>query len=335
MKRQLVFLSASLMGSVALASEPDQNPWVFVGSDFGWQRVGTNDSSLDPDRSGMKLGLKAHLSLYTDNWVYDLGPSWFYSKISGELQGGGTLEVTNRAVALEFSPRHRFGSWQLGPVLTWSFGTDVNLTPSVGEKNSLLEVGLQVLREAAAFESYRVRYGIRGLTDLNSTSRTSIVVQGLVQIGMPFGGGSKSTQPQAAVVPAAVAPTRIPTQFFNFKTGSAELTAESMSQAERLGDLLVKLSADFAKIAIHGHTDAAGSDELNLSLSKARSATIEKIFVGRGVAAAKLSSEGFGESQPVATNDTAAGRAQNRRVELLFSGIASGSTIAEQIEQLR
>jgi OOP family OmpA-OmpF porin len=108
-----------------------------------------------------------------------------------------------------------------------------------------------------------------------------------------------------------------------------------LAHANRLGDLLAKLSGDFAKIAIHGHTDAVGSDESNLLLSKSRSATLEKIFVARGVAAEKLSSHGFGESQPVAANDTVAGRAQNRRVELLFSGIKSGSTIAEQIERLR
>jgi outer membrane protein OmpA-like peptidoglycan-associated protein len=68
-------------------------------------------------------------------------------------------------------------------------------------------------------------------------------------------------------------------------------------------------------IAVHGHTDAVGSDAANLQLSKARAKSCMDYLVDHGIARRRLESEGFGESKPIDTNDTAAGRAKNRRVE--------------------
>ncbi|MFI5396716.1 MAG: OmpA family protein [Candidatus Binatia bacterium] len=69
-------------------------------------------------------------------------------------------------------------------------------------------------------------------------------------------------------------------------------------------------------VAIQGHTDGVGSDKYNMKLSHRRAASVEEYLVKHGVAAGRLASEGFGKRQPVASNDTDEGRAQNRRVEL-------------------
>lgn len=69
-------------------------------------------------------------------------------------------------------------------------------------------------------------------------------------------------------------------------------------------------------VAIAGHTDAIGSDAYNLKLSEQRAAAVKGYLVDHGVAATRLTSEGFGKRRPVAANDTDDGRAQNRRVEL-------------------
>jgi outer membrane protein OmpA-like peptidoglycan-associated protein len=69
------------------------------------------------------------------------------------------------------------------------------------------------------------------------------------------------------------------------------------------------------KIGVHGHTDSVGSDEMNLQLSKDRAASCVRYLVAKGIAAGRLQSEGFGETKPVATNDTPEGRAKNRRTE--------------------
>lgn len=74
------------------------------------------------------------------------------------------------------------------------------------------------------------------------------------------------------------------------------------------------------KIQVEGHTDSVGSDEYNMKLSDQRAGTVRDYLVGQGVPSGMVTSTGFGESQPVASNDTNAGRQQNRRVELVVSG---------------
>ena len=71
-----------------------------------------------------------------------------------------------------------------------------------------------------------------------------------------------------------------------------------------------------AKFALEGHTDSDGKDALNLSLSQSRAAAVRTYLVDNGIAADRLTSEGFGETKPVASNKTKAGKAQNRRVEV-------------------
>ncbi|MBP1685960.1 MAG: glycine zipper protein, partial [Deltaproteobacteria bacterium] len=69
-------------------------------------------------------------------------------------------------------------------------------------------------------------------------------------------------------------------------------------------------------IIVEGHTDSVGSDHYNLGLSRRRADTVRRYLVDHGIAASRITADGMGESKPVASNDTADGRAQNRRVEL-------------------
>jgi OOP family OmpA-OmpF porin len=69
-------------------------------------------------------------------------------------------------------------------------------------------------------------------------------------------------------------------------------------------------------VRVAGHTDATGPDEYNQGLSERRAASVRKYLAEHGVAASRLMSIGFGESSPIASNDTREGRALNRRVEL-------------------
>jgi OOP family OmpA-OmpF porin len=70
------------------------------------------------------------------------------------------------------------------------------------------------------------------------------------------------------------------------------------------------------EVQVQGHTDATGPDAYNQGLSERRAASVREYLVEHGIAASRLTSAGFGESQPIATNDTREGRALNRRVEL-------------------
>ena len=76
-----------------------------------------------------------------------------------------------------------------------------------------------------------------------------------------------------------------------------------------------------------GHTDSTGSDELNQKLSEQRAETTRAYLIEQGLQAGQITSKGFGKTMPVADNATAAGRQQNRRVELIVSGEVIGSKI--------
>ena len=78
------------------------------------------------------------------------------------------------------------------------------------------------------------------------------------------------------------------------------------------------------KLALEGHTDSVGSDEYNLKLSDQRASAVREYLVSQGVPAANITATGLGKSMPVASNETAAGRQQNRRVEMVVSGESIG-----------
>jgi outer membrane protein OmpA-like peptidoglycan-associated protein len=86
-------------------------------------------------------------------------------------------------------------------------------------------------------------------------------------------------------------------------------------------------------LAVEGHTDSVGADDYNQELSEQRGGTVREYLVGQGVAGSSVSSKGFGKTQPVASNDTASGRQQNRRVELVISGDIIGKEIGVVVAQ--
>jgi outer membrane protein OmpA-like peptidoglycan-associated protein len=92
--------------------------------------------------------------------------------------------------------------------------------------------------------------------------------------------------------------------------------AESNAVLDELAQVFGR-HADWS-IAIEGHTDAIGDDASNLALSERRAAAVREALASRGVATERTTSVGHGESQPVAPNETAVGRARNRRVEIVL-----------------
>jgi OmpA-OmpF porin, OOP family len=99
-----------------------------------------------------------------------------------------------------------------------------------------------------------------------------------------------------------------------FAFDKSDLTPAARSQ---LDGLMAKLqNADVVSIKVVGHTDSKGSDAYNQALSERRASSVAAYLLSQGLAPNKLTSEGKGESQPVADNETEEGRAKNRRVEL-------------------
>jgi len=116
-------------------------------------------------------------------------------------------------------------------------------------------------------------------------------------------------------VPANVSKTiATAAQNIQFMTGTAKLSTKSNASLNRVVAILNENPS--VKLSIEGHTDNAGDDAKNQQLSDDRAAAVKAYFVSKGISEDRITSEGFGETRPIAENTTAAGRAKNRRVEI-------------------
>jgi outer membrane protein OmpA-like peptidoglycan-associated protein len=103
----------------------------------------------------------------------------------------------------------------------------------------------------------------------------------------------------------------------NFGFNSSNLAETAKSNLDKLATVLAN-NPD-TNISIYGYTDSKGADSYNLSLSDRRAAAVRSYLSSKGVAANRMVTKGMGKADPVATNDTDAGRAQNRRVEFAIT----------------
>ncbi len=101
-----------------------------------------------------------------------------------------------------------------------------------------------------------------------------------------------------------------------FASGSADLKPESRTELNKLKDLLAENPG--LKIQINGHTDNVGSDATNLTLSENRANSVKNFLIQNGISTFRLTAKGFGKQAPIDTNDTDAGRKNNRRTEFLI-----------------
>jgi outer membrane protein OmpA-like peptidoglycan-associated protein len=107
-----------------------------------------------------------------------------------------------------------------------------------------------------------------------------------------------------------------------FETGKAELKPGAVLDLDRLTDFLRKYPERTA--LIEGHTDSVGSAEYNQALSQRRADAVRGYLLRRGIETSRVTTSGLGESAPVASNDTDAGRQQNRRVQIIISDTGAG-----------
>ncbi|MGX9986831.1 OmpA family protein [Soonwooa purpurea] len=103
----------------------------------------------------------------------------------------------------------------------------------------------------------------------------------------------------------------------NFDFNSSNLTTLAKSNLDKLV-VVLKNNPD-TNINIYGHTDSVGTDAVNMKISNQRASAVKNYFVTNGIASSRMFTEGLGKTSPIASNDTDAGRAQNRRVEFAIT----------------
>jgi len=120
--------------------------------------------------------------------------------------------------------------------------------------------------------------------------------------------------PRAAPPPApAPVEEKIVLRGVNFDFDKADIRPDASVILDEAASLL---SGSSGSVSVGGHTDSVGTDAYNQGLSERRALAVKDYLVGKGVDGSRLSSMGYGEASPIASNDTADGRALNRRVEL-------------------
>ena len=107
-----------------------------------------------------------------------------------------------------------------------------------------------------------------------------------------------------------------------FDVGQADLKPGAARNLDRIARVLQEYPS--YKISVEGHTDSTGSPQLNEQLSQERAEAVRQALVSAGLDSTRITAQGFGATQPVATNATRAGRQLNRRVEIVVLGAGAG-----------
>jgi OmpA-OmpF porin, OOP family len=102
--------------------------------------------------------------------------------------------------------------------------------------------------------------------------------------------------------------------YINFETGKSDIKPESQPIIDQLSEMLKQNPT--LKVSIEGHTDNVGGDKTNQTLSESRAKSVMNALVSKGIEVGRLKSKGWGQSKPIADNNTEEGRAKNRRVEI-------------------
>jgi len=105
-----------------------------------------------------------------------------------------------------------------------------------------------------------------------------------------------------------------------FAVDSTEISPSFQTALDRVAQSMVQYPDSL--VDVYGHTDSTGSDQYNLDLSQRRADAVARYLISRGVSSARLQAKGMGESYPVADNNTAEGRAKNRRVEVKITPVS-------------
>jgi outer membrane protein OmpA-like peptidoglycan-associated protein len=231
----------------------------------------------------------------------------------------------------EFLPSNLTSPQKLNDDGTGNFGINIHLGYPGGKKvGNWSEDGSQVFSTADELnefftlcEKHKEKYGNK-LTYTLSTKTDWDEAQKNVQTNKAIPEETLKPTPPAVEEKIAATPSTpteeveeiVVTAFrnLNFDTNKSAIRPESFESLNKLADLLKKETS--WKLKIEGHTDSVGSTTSNLDLSKRRAVSAKKYLVDKGVVDGMISTEGFGESKPIADNSTEEGRQKNRRVSL-------------------
>ena len=308
-------------------------------------RSGVVDYQYDHNDKGYKLFIGKQLNRYLaiEAGYFDIGQFGFDAVTTdGRLSGTSSYRGMNLDLVGQVPMTERLSLLgRVGAAYTKTrtdfTGNRLNAVtgPHVSEKKAGLKAGLGLeykLSEALAvrteYERYRVNDAVGNRGDVDALTFGLVYKLGRPVAQAPVYVPPAEPAPAPAVVetpPPPPPPAPVPT------SEKVSFAAEALFDFDKsivkpagmgaLDDLLMKLQGMNTEVMVTvGHTDSIGSDAYNQKLSQRRAEAVKAYIVSKGVDASRVYTEGKGESQPVADNSTAEGRAKNRRVTVEVVG---------------
>ncbi|KAB0481335.1 OmpA family protein [Vibrio chagasii] len=325
--KKLSKIMSAIVAASSLAAAPSIAATTYVGGKLG---MGWLDSACvsgekcDDDAigagiySGYRLNERLGIELSSD-FLGDYKTS--FSK------NGTTATFSDPLIAISLTPMYRLPIQQKFDVF---FKAGPAYISHGGEDDFVLSAGIGLEKQLSPDWALRLEYQYfddfddKFVQNLNSN---------LLSIGISysFGTGTATaaaavtqapsepiTEPETVVVEeeAEVVVTKAQTESFSqgtFATNSAKLSDEGKAAIQPIVEVLQTYPQSTVNIV--GHTDSTGAAEYNMMISKKRAAAVAAYIEEQGIESSRITASGEGEENPIASNDTAEGRAQNRRVE--------------------
>lgn len=314
-----IALAAALLGATAAQASEFDGGW--VGAKIGSNRSGmTGVDSQNATSYGLEGGYNWNMGGYL------LGVDGFADSNGKKTHNPGAVNYGSSVYGLDAKLGLPAGKWLPFAKLGYARTNGNGAASAVG--GSDLHLGLGVEYKFAPSWSLLGEYtsgsGKSGATKLNNNN---------LSLGVNYYFDTPAAAPAPVAVkeepkPAPVAapapvketwktlledkPVRI--EGANFDTNSAKLKGASIQKLDEVVEFAGKYKD--AQLDVSGHTDSRGTKEYNQGLSERRAASVKAYLVKKGVAESRITTRGYGLEQPIADNNTAEGRAQNRRVEI-------------------
>jgi outer membrane protein OmpA-like peptidoglycan-associated protein len=256
-----------------------------------------------PERFTLEIDVispTAHIGGY-DHLAFEGGSTWDRSEKSAEVNwtAAGTLIMGGGQTAAT---------------------SDVKFPEAIAEQNVQQVAHIRVLMDGPYFKMYNNERRVYNIPEL--AFKRDSVIRFLLKGGEEAGQATYITQIRVAesevdvLYDALTAKGRWATQGILFETGKADLKPESRPVLKEIASTMQKYPD--LKILIEGHTDNVGSAASNMTLSDNRAASVKAALVADfGIAEDRMTTKGLGDTKPAVPNTTPAGKAQNRRVEIV------------------
>ena len=323
--RTLMALSCTVVAGHALAAELDTRLYLtpsvnFTVTDSDWY----HKQGIDND-FGFGLGVGKAIS---QSWNLELNANYAAYNIKNST---GTLKNTGLGLdALYIFNRNA----SFTPYAVVGVGGVQTRAPGISETNWAANAGvgaMKWIKDIAVRGDVRYRY-INEVGGVNPGDWVATVGL-MIPLGskpvppapapQPVAQPAPEPMPAPAPAPVEQAPverpapqTKIILEGTNFDFDKATLRPAGKAKLDE--NVKVLTTYPDINVEIAGYTDSIGTAKYNMGLSKRRAATVKKYLESKGIADSRMTSKGFGETHPIASNKTAVGRAKNRRVEILI-----------------